>query len=73
MMSVSVLLFMSATPAAAPAPPLRNVLMITVDDLRPQLNESYGMNETITPNLDAFAKESLTFQRACASGYCSLY
>jgi iduronate 2-sulfatase len=51
---------------------LRNVLLITVDDLRPQLNEAYGMDETITPHLDKFAKESITFTRAyCQMAVCS--
>jgi hypothetical protein len=51
---------------------LRNVLLITVDDLRPQLHEAYGMTETVTPNLDRFASESVTFQRAyCQFAVCS--
>jgi hypothetical protein len=46
--------------------------MITVDDLRPQLNEAYGMTETITPNLDKFAKGALVFHRAyCQQAVCS--
>ena len=67
----SSLLAHSALSAAAAAP-LRNVLLITVDDLRPQLNEAYGMTETVTPHLDKFAKESLTFTRAyCQMAVCS--
>eukprot|EP01047_Picozoa_sp_COSAG01_P048257 COSAG01_NODE_4686_length_4811_cov_4.669355_2_plen_102_part_00 len=48
------------------------MLLITVDDLRPQLHEAYGMTETVTPNLDRFASESVTFQRAyCQFAVCS--
>ena len=43
-----------------------NILLITVDDLRPQLNMSYGMPEMVTPNLDKFAAEATVFHRAFA-------
>eukprot|EP00039_Didymoeca_costata_P020866 m.342679 g.342679 ORF g.342679 m.342679 type:complete len:552 (-) comp21706_c0_seq1:1-1656(-) len=50
----------------------RNVLMITIDDLRPQLNYAYDMNQTQTPNLDAFAKGATIFHRAyCQMAVCS--
>eukprot|EP00039_Didymoeca_costata_P011243 m.157145 g.157145 ORF g.157145 m.157145 type:complete len:576 (+) comp15110_c0_seq1:1469-3196(+) len=42
----------------------KNILMITSDDLRPQLNYAYNMTETITPRIDMFAKQSLVFHRA---------
>lgn len=42
----------------------RNVLYILVDDLRTQFNETYGHAEMATPNIDAFAKESLVFEQA---------
>jgi len=43
----------------------RNILMIIVDDLRPELHLAYGQNQAITPNLDAFAVRpgALTFDR----------
>ena len=44
----------SALVAAAPGN--HNVLMITIDDLRPQLHHAYGMTETLTPNLDKFSE-----------------
>ena len=44
-----------------------NVLMIAIDDLRPELN-CYGTSHIISPNIDAFAKESLLFERA----YCQV-
>ena len=66
------LLLLARCASSATETPLRNVLLITVDDLRPQLNEAYGMTETVTPNMDKFAKESLTFTRAyCQMAVCS--
>ncbi|NER17805.1 sulfatase [Spongiivirga citrea] len=44
-----------------------NVLMITVDDLRPELN-FYGANHIKSPNLDKLAQQSLVFNRA----YCNI-
>ena len=32
------------------SPGLKNILLITIDDLRPQLNGSYGMTQMSTPN-----------------------
>ena len=53
------------TPAPAPAPlHARNVLYILVDDLRTQFNETYGHEFMVTPNIDAFAKQSLVFEQA---------
>lgn len=40
-----------------------NVLMILVDDMRPAIG-AYGDSLAITPNIDAFAQESITFQNA---------
>ena len=37
---------------------LQNILLITIDDLRPQLNESNGMSEMVTPNLDPRKQKS---------------
>src|SRR5436190_1649561 len=41
----------------------RNVLMLLVDDLRPELG-CYGQNEIKTPNIDALAKVGVRFDRA---------
>ena len=50
---------------------IRNVLMITIDDLRPQLN-AYGVSETRTPNIDELAKGATVFQHAyCQMAVCS--
>ena len=49
-----------------------NVLLIVVDDLRPEFNLSYGQDHLSTPALDAFAKKSLTFNRAYTQyAHCS--
>ena len=59
----------SVAPAGA-----RNVLMIVVDDLRPQLNAAYGQSQMKTPYLDALAQSSgaVTFTRAYAQvAHCS--
>lgn len=42
-----------------------NILMIAVDDLRPQLR-CYGVEHVISPNIDRLASEGLLFERA----YC---
>jgi len=53
----------AAAAATPPAPQLRSVLLITVDDLRPQLG-AYGITHTLTPNIDRLAGEGTTFLRA---------
>ena len=65
------LLLVAATASAASAAP-RSVLMITVDDLRPQLAHAYDMDQTLTPNIDNFAEQALVFHRAyCQQAVCS--
>ncbi|MGE4489951.1 MAG: sulfatase [Kiritimatiellales bacterium] len=51
----------AASQAAPVTPP--NVLLIMVDDLRPELG-CYGNTQIISPNIDALAKEGILFQRA---------
>lgn len=47
-----------------------NVLFIIVDDLRPELG-CYGATQIQTPNIDAFARQSLVFDRAyCQAAVC---
>jgi arylsulfatase A-like enzyme len=49
---------------ASPAPPATtNILMICVDDLRPELR-CYGAPQMITPNLDRLAADGYQFNRA---------
>jgi len=47
--------------------PLKNVLFIMVDDLRPELN-IYGQSHIKSPNIDALSSEGVTFNRA----YCNV-
>src|SRR5690606_29009804 len=44
-----------------------NVLMIAIDDLRPQLG-CYGRKQMLTPHMDAFAARGMLFRRA----YCQV-
>lgn len=44
-----------------------NILMIFVDDLRPQLG-CYGHTETLSPNIDRFAASATLFER----GFCNV-
>jgi hypothetical protein len=60
-----------APPAPPPLPPFppippnaKNVLFIAVDDLRPELGAYNFKHHPPTPNLDAFAKTALRFNRA---------
>ena len=64
----------------APAPPVpppkdaKNVLLLIVDDMRPQLNAAYGQTFMITPNLDRLAKSpgAVVFDRAYVQvAWCS--
>lgn len=41
----------------------RNILLIIVDDLRPQIN-TYGASEMVTPHLDALASRGVIFENA---------
>eukprot|EP01050_Picozoa_sp_SAG11_P013774 SAG11_NODE_1633_length_4542_cov_4.532298_3_plen_385_part_00 len=57
---------------AAAASSRRSVLLITVDDLRPELGAAYNMSHVKTPHLDAFARSALSFTRAyCQLAVCS--
>ena len=42
-----------------------NQLLITVDDLRPEMG-AYGMPQVQTPHLDKLFRGALTFKNACA-------
>jgi len=54
-----------------------NILFISIDDLRPDLGV-YGNEDIITPNIDRFASEGVTFMRTysqaavCAPSRASL-
>jgi iduronate 2-sulfatase len=48
----------------------KNVLLIIVDDLRPEVGQM-GEKNMITPNIDALAKSGLVFNRAfCQQAIC---
>ncbi len=50
--------------------PAPDVLVLSVDDLRPQLG-CYGVDWMKTPNLDALARESMVFEHAyCQQAVC---
>jgi arylsulfatase A-like enzyme/O-glycosyl hydrolase len=53
------------TAATNPAPTDVNILMIAIDDLRPE-TRSYGAAQMITPNLDQLASDGYQFNRAYA-------
>lgn len=58
------------TVAAQPAPKY-NVLLIPIDDLRPELG-CYGNQKAITPNIDRLAAEGTVFARAyCQQAVCA--
>jgi hypothetical protein len=42
--------------------------VLQVDDLRPQLNQAYEMDQMLTPNLDKLSKGATVFHRA----YCQM-
>lgn len=62
----------STAPAATSVPKERlNVLMIAVDDLRPELG-CYGIRDIKTPNIDRLAQSGVLFERAyCQQALCS--
>ena len=62
-MRLLILFLFALIPSLFAAKP--NILMIAVDDLRPQLR-CYGVVQVHSPNLDRLASQSLLFKRA----YC---
>ena len=58
---------LNTTTVSAPENP--NILMIAIDDLRPQLR-TYGHPQMVTPHLDELAQEGYQFNRAyCQQGF----
>ena len=69
LIAVTALISLPAT--AQPAAVRQNVLLITIDDLRPALG-CYGDQTAVTPNIDQLASRSILFQRAyCQQAVCS--
>jgi len=56
----------TTTTAAASAADRKNVLLIVIDDMRPEFMGGYAQTEAITPNIDKFVSTATTFTRA----YC---
>src|SRR5262245_60011279 len=52
-----------APAGAGAAAPKKNVLLIAVDDLRPEIG-AYGVKLAKTPNIDALAAQAALFTRA---------
>lgn len=66
---VLTLLLVSVAGAAEGAGKKLNILMIGVDDLRPDIaGPSFGQSQVRTPNLERLAKQGTAFQRA----YCQV-
>jgi arylsulfatase A-like enzyme len=58
---------LASTSAAAEAKPKWNVLLLTVDAMRPASMSVYGYDRDTTPYLKQFAKEALVFENAFAT------
>eukprot|EP00041_Stephanoeca_diplocostata_P022203 m.527055 g.527055 ORF g.527055 m.527055 type:complete len:610 (-) comp22008_c0_seq7:1261-3090(-) len=63
-------------PPPVPVPPsgAQNVVLLVVDDLRPELGggTAYNQSQVQTPNIDRFAATALTFTQAyCQFSHCS--
>lgn len=71
LVSLSLVLCLTAVASAADEGKRPNVLFIAVDDLRPDLG-CYGHPDAKTPNIDALAKRGMVFRRAyCQQAVCS--
>ena len=66
---ITLLLLLLVAGAAEGAGKKLNILMIGVDDLRPDIaGPSFGQSQVRTPNLERLAKQGTAFQRA----YCQV-
>lgn len=55
-------------PGVKPATPVRNILILSIDCLRADHLGAYGYHRPTSPNIDAFAAESLLFEHPYAQG-----
>ncbi|MFN7170138.1 MAG: sulfatase-like hydrolase/transferase, partial [Candidatus Omnitrophota bacterium] len=63
------LLLFGNTPRIRPSQPKRlNVILITVDSLRPDHLGCYGYKRNTSPNIDRLANEGVVFTQAIAQG-----
>ena len=51
---------------ARSVPPQPNILLVTIDALRPDHLGAWGYRRPTSPNLDAFARTAVRFERAVA-------
>jgi len=72
LIAFSAIFVISTFGCTAPERPARpNILLIAVDDLRPELG-CYGADHVVSPNIDRLASEGLLFTRAyCQSAVCN--
>ncbi len=74
MRRLSLILILAALLAACskpePARP-RNVILVLVDTLRADHLSTYGYSRPTSPNVDAFAKESIKFENARSQASCT--
>src|SRR4051794_17045916 len=73
-LSLTLLTVAACAPHPAPhqAPPVRNVVIVTIDTLRADRVGAYGYAAARTPNLDALAKRGVRFDRAFATAPVTL-
>lgn len=70
--ALSLLTFSAHSSAGAETKKQPNVLFIAIDDLNDWVQPLAGHPQTLTPNLDAFAKEAVNFTRNyCTSPACN--
>jgi arylsulfatase A-like enzyme len=62
----------TAVQTESPAP-TTNVILISIDTLRPDHLECYGYGVPTSPNLDAFCEESVVFRQAIAQAPSTLH
>jgi arylsulfatase A-like enzyme len=62
-MWLAALLSLALLPALSSSGKARNILMIVVDDLRPQI-KAYGVPWMVTPHIDRLASQGVLFERA---------
>lgn len=68
--AIAVLVSLASTTRSSQDQP-KNVLLLPVDDFRPEIFSGYNQSHMITPNLDRLVKQSLVFQRAyCQEAVC---
>ena len=66
-LSFSALVFLGSCKIGSPPPsPRLNLLLVTIDTLRPDRLGCYGYSQIETPNLDRIARQGVLFENAVA-------